>query len=58
MKQHLNATSIAERVHSLMGVDNEVAFARRLGIAEHSIARFLQGQVPDPITLVRIAAGV
>src|SRR5215471_3231748 len=54
MKQHLEPSAIAERLRSLMGTDTEIGFARKLGICQDSIVRYLRGQVPDPTSLVRI----
>src|SRR5438552_7141736 len=55
MKQHLEPVSIAERLRFLMGTDTETSFARRVGISQDSIVRYLQGQIPDPTSLVRIS---
>jgi L-seryl-tRNA(Ser) seleniumtransferase len=56
MKQRIDASSIAERIRSLMGTDTETAFAARVGIAPRLVARYLEGAVvPDPCILAQLS---
>jgi len=56
MKERIDAMSVAERIRFLMGTATETAFAERLGIRAHLVARYLGGEmVPDPCALVHIS---